>query len=47
LIDISGGCQSVPFGVVELKLAKKSGGDINSESHVNVAWGNFWGNFIL
>lgn len=40
LKDISEGKQEgSDIGFVEVKLAKKEGGVINSESFVNIAWG--------
>lgn len=40
LQDISEGkTEGVEIGYVEVKLAKKEGGEINSESFVNIAWG--------
>jgi hypothetical protein len=39
LQDISEGKGEGQIGYVEVKLAKKEGGEINSESFVNIAWG--------
>jgi hypothetical protein len=41
LKDISEGKteEGAEVGYVEVKLAKKEGGEINSESFVNIAWG--------
>lgn len=39
LQDISEGKGEGEIGYVEVKLAKKEGGEINSESFVNIAWG--------
>ena len=40
LIDITDGPE-VEIGVVELKIAKKEGGEINSKSFVNVCMGDY------
>lgn len=41
LFDISEGKDKAQLGVVELVLAKKEGGVINSESNVNIAWQDY------
>jgi hypothetical protein len=39
LVDISEGKQpEIDISYVEVKLAKKEGGDINSDSFVSIAW---------
>jgi hypothetical protein len=40
LVDISDGKpEEGEISYVEVKLAKKEGGEINSESYVSIAWG--------